>query len=70
MTLWLLATTPTRCPAMASRTIMWAPVYVLPEPGGPWTGRTLPARSGARRSAAASGRLSGLDDRAAGNVAR
>ena len=26
MTLWLLATTPTRCPAIASRTIMWAPV--------------------------------------------
>ena len=33
MTLWLLATTPTRRPSPTSRTIIRAPVYVLPEPG-------------------------------------
>ena len=39
MTLWLLAVTPTRLPASASRQIIRAPENVFPEPGGPWTGK-------------------------------
>ena len=39
MTLWLLAMIPTRAPFATSSDIILAPVYVLPAPGGPCTGR-------------------------------
>ena len=35
--LWLSAVTPTRWPCFISSTARRAPVYVFPEPGGPWT---------------------------------
>ena len=38
MTLWLVAVIPTRRPAASRAQIIRAPVYVLPEPGGPWIG--------------------------------
>ena len=39
MALWLVAATPTRLPAAISETMSRAPVYVLPDPGGPWMNR-------------------------------
>ena len=41
MTLWLVAVIPTRWPVASRATIIRAPLYVLPEPGGPWIGRTV-----------------------------
>ena len=54
MTLWLFATTPTRLPAATSATMTRAPVYVLPDPGGPWIGRMPPGAVSAMRVAASS----------------
>ena len=44
ITLWLFAVMPTRFPAASSRTIIRAPVYVFPAPGGPWMA-SVPASS-------------------------
>ena len=54
MTLWLLAVMPTRLPAASSEQIIRAPLYVLPDPGGPWIGSTV--RSSARASRRAASR--------------
>ena len=54
MTLWLLAVMPTRLPAASREQIIRAPLYVLPEPGGPWIGSTV--RSSARASRRAASR--------------
>ena len=63
MTLWLFATTPTRLPLRTRSTITRAPVYVLPEPGGPWIGRMPTPASATIRVAAVERRLSGSPQR-------
>ena len=52
MTLWPVAVTPTRLPAApTSAQIICAPVYVLPEPGGPWMASTVSSSSTDDRTA-------------------
>ena len=53
MTLWLFAVTPTFRPERTSAQIICAPMNVLPEPGGPWTGRTVSSNATTRRRARA-----------------
>ncbi len=38
MAWWLIAVRPTRLPCWTRVWTMWAPVKVLPVPGGPWIG--------------------------------
>jgi len=40
MTLWLSAVTPIFFPRFTSSQIIRAPVYVFPDPGGPWIANT------------------------------
>ena len=50
MTLWLLAVMPTFFPARSNASIISAPRWVLPVPGGPWIGSTEPSTASARRT--------------------
>ncbi len=52
MTLWLTAVSPTRRPRLTNSTTVRAPVYVLPEPGGPCTGRIEVRKESTKRLAA------------------
>ena len=55
MALCVVAVMPTRRPDRTRSTIMWAPAYVLPDPGGPCTGRHVPPSRRASRRAAPRG---------------
>ena len=43
ITLWLFDVIPTFLPARTSSRIIRAPVYVLPDPGGPWIASVVPS---------------------------
>ena len=44
MAWWLIAVMPTRLPAFTSASARWAPIQVLPVPGGPWIGTHVRSR--------------------------
>ena len=55
MTLWLTAVMPTLRPASTQATIIRAPVYVFPAPGGPWMARSERSRERTVRLAKSTG---------------